>query len=285
MDERETVTPAERVTGEATHAMVPVSDESVGSIAPPEPERVGASMRTNVGVGFGLALGAVAVGSFVVFRLMNRVKVDGLENVPAHHENVLYCLNHNSMLDNFAFESIAYMPRVFFDPDYLPVNLADRKNFFGDPSSRRFKDRVLRALGKHFFTHLRAYPVDRNSHDLTQVDEWAKLLEHNIVVVFPEGTRSRSGAIGRGRAGVGKLIYIRRPTVIPVRMTGTENVLGIGRHVPRPFNTVHVTIGRPLDLSDLYAEGPSGGPDGELDFYRAISARVVEAIKGLTPKE
>src|SRR5687767_8252775 len=86
-------------------------------------ERVGASLRTKVGIGFGVALGAVAIGSFVLFRMMNRIKVDGLENVPSEHENVLYCLNHNSMLDNFAFESVAYMPKVFFKPEFMPVNL------------------------------------------------------------------------------------------------------------------------------------------------------------------
>ena len=36
------------------------------------------------------------------------------------------------------------------------------------------------------------------------------------VLFFPEGTRSRSGEIGRGKPGVGKLIYDARPMVIPV---------------------------------------------------------------------
>src|SRR5215204_6859418 len=183
---------------------------------------VGASTKVKVGVGFGLALGAVAVGSFVLFRMLNRVKAEGLENIPDVHENVLYCLNHNSIIDNFAFESFVYMPKVFFQPEYMPVNLADRKNFFGDPKSRRLKDRVLALLGKHFFTHLRAYPVDRTRGNLDQVDKWAELLRQNIVVVFPEGTRSRTGEIGTGKAGVGKLIHSSRPMVIPVRMWGME---------------------------------------------------------------
>src|SRR5690349_5082049 len=142
-----------------------------------KPEKVGASDRTKVGLGYGIALGAVALGSFVIFRMMNRMHVEGLENIPSGHENVLYCLNHNSMLDNFAFETTVYLPRIFFQPDYLPVNLADRKNFFGDPQSRKLKDRVMRMLGKHFFTHLRAYPVDRKKGDLDQVDQWIELLK------------------------------------------------------------------------------------------------------------
>lgn len=246
-----------------------------------KPERVGASTTVKVGVGLGVALGAAAIGSFVLFRLMNRVEAEGLENVPAEHENVLYCINHSSLIDNFAFESIAYMPKIFFRPEYLPVNLADRKNFFGDPTSRRFKDRVLRLLGKHFFTHLRAYPVDRKRGDLGQVDEWAELLRQNIVVVFPEGTRSRSGEIGEGKPGVGKLIYDARPTVIPVRMGGMEKVLGVGRVVPRPFQTIRVRVGTPMDLSDLLDRPLPAEHKAEVGLYREIADRVVAAIRAL----
>lgn len=244
-------------------------------------EHIGASKNVKLGLGFGLALGAVTIGSLVLFRLMNRVEVEGTENIPNEHENVLYCLNHNSIIDNFAFESLIYMPKVLFRPEYMPVNLADRKNFFGDPESRRFKDRVLRLLGKHFFTHLRAYPVDRKRGDLDQVDEWAELLRSNIVVVFPEGTRSRTGEIGSGKPGVGKLIYKARPTVIPVRMWGMEKVLGVGRVVPRAFHTVHVVIGKPLDLSEILDRPIPADRKQEIALYRDISNRVVDGIKGL----
>lgn len=248
-------------------------------------ERVGASTRTKVGIGFGLALGAVAVTSFVIFRMMNRMRVDGLENIPLGNQNVLYCLNHSSLLDNFAFETTVYLPKVFFEPDYLPVNLADRKNFFGDPESRKLKDRVLRILGKHFFTHLRAYPVDRKRGDLEQVDKWIELLKNNIVVVFPEGTRTRSGEIGHGKPGVGKMIYVARPTVIPVRMTGVGNILGVGKIIPRAFQSVHIIIGKPLEMEELLNRALPEDPDAQKAFYAEISDRVVEAIKSLKPKE
>jgi 1-acyl-sn-glycerol-3-phosphate acyltransferase len=248
-------------------------------------EKIGASTTVKVGLGLGLALGTVAVGSFVLFRMLNRVKAEGLENIPDVHENVLYCLNHNSIIDNFAFESIAYMPKVFFQPEYIPVNLADRKNFFGDPKSRRLKDKVLTLLGRHFFTHLRAYPVDRQRGNIDQVDQWVELLRQNIVVVFPEGTRSRTGEIGTGKAGVGKLIYTARPTVLPVRMWGMEKVLGVGRVIPRAFQTVNLVVGKPLDLSEFLDKPLPEARDQQLDFYREISAHVVEAIKELRPAE
>jgi 1-acyl-sn-glycerol-3-phosphate acyltransferase len=246
------------------------------------PAEKGAKFPT--GLGLGLALGAATVGAFVVFKLMNRMKVEGLENIPAGRENVLYCPNHASLIDNFALEYAAYMPKILLHPDYLPVSLADRKNFFGDPSSRRFKDKVMKVLGNYFFKNLRAYPVDRNQRDLGQVDRWIELLKNNIVIVFPEGTRSRTGQIGTGKAGVGKLIYEARPTVIPVRIMGTEAVLGVGKLIPKMFHTVHVIIGKPLDLGDLLNRPKPEDPEALREFYRDISNRVVEAIKSLTPQ-
>ncbi|MBI4852355.1 MAG: 1-acyl-sn-glycerol-3-phosphate acyltransferase [Acidobacteria bacterium] len=244
---------------------------------------VGASMTTKVGVGFGLALGITAISSYVIFRLMNRVKVEGLENIPTEHENVLYCLNHNSMLDNFAFETTVYLPKIFFKPEYLPVNLADRKNFFGDPASRKFKDKVMRLLGKHFFTHLRAYPVDRQGGDMGQVDKWVELLKHNIVVVFPEGTRSRTGQIAEGKPGVGKMIYQARPTVIPVRMIGMDEVLAVGKIIPRAFRTVHIVIGKPMDLTEWINYPLPSDPGECYGLFKGIADEVIDAIKALKP--
>ncbi len=235
------------------------------------------------GVGFTLAFGAAAAGSILLFRMLNRTKVHGLKNIPSRHENVLYCLNHNSILDNFAFEVAAYIPKVLFRPRYLPISLADRKNFFGDPNSRRFKDQVLRLLGRHFFRHLKAYPVDRQSGDLEQVEQWKELLRENIVIVFPEGTRTRTGEIGPGKPGVGKLIFDSRPTVIPVHMTGTGEVLGVGRRIPDVFRTIEVFIGEPLDLTDLLVRPLPPERKEQLAFYAEISDVVLAEIRQLNP--
>jgi len=234
------------------------------------------------GAGVGIALGIATIGSLLLFRLLNRMKVEGIENIPESHENVLYCPNHSSLLDNFALGVGLYIPRMLFHPEYIPINLADRKNFFGDPSSRRFKDRVLRVLGEYFFKNLRTFPVDRHSvGGLEQVDQWVEMLRQNIVIVFPEGTRSRTGEIGRGRAGVGKLIYDARPTVIPVRLIGTDEVLGVGKLIPSIFRTVRIIIGKPLDLSDLLNQPLPEDERARVEFYRTISNRVVDAIRAL----
>jgi 1-acyl-sn-glycerol-3-phosphate acyltransferase len=231
------------------------------------------------GLGWALALGTAAVGSTLIFRILNRTRVEGWEHLPQRFENVLYCLNHSSLIDNFAFESTVFMKRLWLEPESLPYNLADRRNFFGDKASPKLKDKILYLMGRYFFAHVRAYPVDRKKGDLTQVQRWADLLKHNSVVVFPEGTRSRTGHIGPGKAGVGKLVYDARPTVIPVFLKGTERILGVGMRLPGIFNTVHIKIGSPLHVQDL-TDRPLDDSDPH-GVYKEISDRIIAAIRAL----
>ena len=239
--------------------------------------------KTVDGVGFSVAFGTAAVSSLLLFRILNKTKVYGLNNIPSEHENVLYCINHNSLLDNFIFEAAAYVPKIFFNHKYLPINLADRKNFFGDPTSKKFRDRVMRFLGRHFFRHLKAYPVDRKTGNLNQVDEWRELLKNNIVIVYPEGTRSRTGEVGHGKPGVGKLIYDARPIVMPVYMDGTAAVLGVGMKFPTVFKTIKVYIGKPMDLSDMFVSELPADRVGQMKYYAEISEAVMQEIRSLNP--
>ena len=86
-------------------------------------------------------------------------------------------------------------------------------------------------------------------------------------------------------AGVGKLIYRARPTVIPVRMLGMGEVLGVGCIIPRALKTVRVIIGRPLDTESLVASPLPEDVEGQVALYRQVSERVIQAIKDLTPTD
>lgn len=239
--------------------------------------------KTIDGLGFSVAFGTAAISSLILFRVLNKTKVYGLKNIPSEHENVLYCINHNSLVDNFIFEAAAYVPKIFFQHKYLPINLADRKNFFGDPSSKKLRDRVMRILGRHFFRHLKAYPVDRRTGNMEQVEEWRKLIKDNIMIVYPEGTRSRTGKVGHGKPGVGKLIHEARPIVMPVFMAGTAQVLGVGMKFPAVFKTMKVYIGKPMDLSDILLDQLPEDRRSQMLYYTKISEAVMDEIRNLDP--
>jgi 1-acyl-sn-glycerol-3-phosphate acyltransferase len=65
------------------------------------------------------------------------------------------------------------------------------------------------------------------------------------VVIFPEGTRSRSGAIGPFKPGAGLIAVRTGCPVVPVRIDGLWEILPPGRHVPRRGHA-SVRFGEPL---------------------------------------
>lgn len=276
-----------QATQESSNCLTPPGETSLATEPKGANNFLGAAKRavgkTIDGLGFSVAFGTAAISSLILFRVLNKTKVYGLKNIPTEYENVLYCINHNSLVDNFIFEAAAYVPKIFFQHKYLPVNLADRKNFFGDPSSRKLRDRVMRILGRHFFRHLKAYPVDRRTGNMEQVEEWRKLIKENIMIVYPEGTRSRTGKVGHGKPGVGKLIHEARPIVMPVFMAGTAQVLGVGMKFPAVFKTMKVYIGKPLDLSSIFLEQLPEDRRSQMLYYTKISEAVMDAIRNLDP--
>jgi 1-acyl-sn-glycerol-3-phosphate acyltransferase len=93
-------------------------------------------------------------------------------------------------------------------------------------------------------------------------------MQHDKVMLFPEGTRSTDGWMGRGNRAVGKLIYHARPVVIPTAILGTDQLLAKGRIVPRLFSQVEVRFGRAVDLERLY----------QADDSKATAAAIVHTV-------
>src|SRR2546430_17011259 len=87
-----------------------------------------------------------------------------------------------------------------------------------------------------------------------------QVLPHGVMTLFPEGTRSRDGAVGPGRPGPGLLILATRPRVVPVAIDGMRAVLPIGRYLPRVFQRVAVSFGSPVDCTDFLGLPRTAGP-------------------------
>jgi 1-acyl-sn-glycerol-3-phosphate acyltransferase len=143
-----------------------------------------------------------------------QVRVEGLENVP--QETAIYCANHQSAMD---------IPILFV---YLPVQfrfLAKRSLF------------NLPFLGWHLYRsgHI---PVDRGQprKAFRSFDQAAERVRSGVpVVLFPEGTRSRDGALKPFKGGSFYLAIQARVPVVPITLNGT-------RHVHEP-DTLHVRSG------------------------------------------
>ncbi|HWN80502.1 MAG TPA: lysophospholipid acyltransferase family protein, partial [Candidatus Udaeobacter sp.] len=149
----------------------------------------------------------------------------------------------------------------------------------GAASSRRlgylakvelFQPPVLRQL----IAALGAVPIRRQSLDRRALDTTKKVLTAGLgLVLFPEGTRSRSGQLGPGKPGVSMLAAEAGVPVVPAYIHGTRDLARA--FLRRP--PLVIRFGAPL------APPPPGhGPESR-DVMRAHTERVMAAIAGLSP--
>jgi glycerol-3-phosphate dehydrogenase (NAD(P)+) len=81
---------------------------------------------------------------------------------------------------------------------------------------------------------LGAFPIRRGQSDETAMETAARAVERGgTVLIFPEGTRIRSGSLGRPKRGVGRLALETGGAVLPVAVHGTEHVRRGWRIRPR----------------------------------------------------
>jgi 1-acyl-sn-glycerol-3-phosphate acyltransferase len=93
------------------------------------------------------------------------------------------------------------------------------------------------------------------------------------VLLYPEGTRSSDGSIGKFRSGIGRLIaQFPGIPVIPTYLKGTSEVLPKGWSIPVP-RRVRVVFGAPLFLQADPARRPS---------WQVAANQVREAIIALS---
>jgi 1-acyl-sn-glycerol-3-phosphate acyltransferase len=95
-----------------------------------------------------------------------------------------------------------------------------------------------------------AFPVRRGEADLSALRAATEHLEQGaLLVMFPEGTRSRTGGMSKGHPGTGVIAMRTGVPVLPVAITGSEKI-GWPWLFLKPFSIAHikVTIGKPFTL-------------------------------------
>ena len=93
--------------------------------------------------------------------------------------------------------------------------------------------------------------------------------------IYPEGTRSRDGRLYRGRTGVAHLALTAGVPVVPVGLTGTQDVQPVGSNRPRVV-PITVEFGEPIDFAGRFEGVPSGRA------RREATDEVMAAIQRMT---
>jgi len=166
------------------------------------------------------------------FRLRRR----GTEHVP--DGGVILASNHRSFLDPFAIGCCIGRPIYF----------VAKRELFRNPLLGWF----LNCLG--------AFPIKRGASDEESMATAFALLERGqAVVIFPEGTRIRTGSLARPKRGVGRLALESGKPVVPIAVTNSEHARSGWRI--RPVK-VHIRCGPALTFPRV--ENPSPFLAGEV---------------------
>lgn len=113
--------------------------------------------------------------------------------------------------------------------------------------------------------------VDRRKPDRTAIfEQWGRLVSNGLsLIVFPEGTRSLDGTVGRFKAGSILLAMQMGVPIVPISIVNSRRVMQKGRLTTRPGH-VDVVIHPVIETS--------GNPDTTVEEARMAAARIRDTI-------
>ena len=159
----------------------------------------------------------------LAYTLLFRIRAWGVENVP-QEGGALVVSNHQSFLD----------PPAVGLPLTRPVHFLARSSLFRWPG-----------VG-WLLRHKQAIPIERGTGDLAAIRTAVDLLRRgHALVLFPEGTRSRDGSVGKFQPGFAMIAARARVPIVPVAIDGSFEAWPRTRRVPRP-HPVRVLYGEPM---------------------------------------
>ena len=114
--------------------------------------------------------------------------------------------------------------------------------------------------------------VDRSKPGAGVVKKMARLVrEHHSLIVFPEGTRSPDGTVGRFKGGSFVLAIDSRLPIVPLSIAGSRFVMTKGQLTVRPGD-VTVTVHEPVETATLSARcRPRASPTTFASRFAAAS--------------
>lgn len=197
----------------------------------------------------------------ILLKMIARFEIRGKENVPLTGGMVI-ASNHIGILD---------IVMVYF--------AIDRTDLFIPVAEKWEKIGWIRWLGKH----LNFLFVDRFNPDLKALRKMIALMEAGkCLVIAPEGTRSRVGALIEGRPGVAYLAARSGFPVVPVAITGTEDRVILENIKRLRKSCITLTGGKPFIVPPL----PKTNRDESLQRYTdeimcQIAALLPERYRGV----
>ncbi len=195
---------------------------------------------------------------FLVY--VRRLVVVGKDNVPAEGP-LIVASNHLNNADP---------PVVALALARLPTFMA-KKEMLSWP----ILGPAFRAFG--------AFPVRRGGADLSAIRTATEIVnEGNMIIMFPEGTRSRTGGLTKGHPGTALIGLRTGAPIIPVAVTGTETVTWPWIFIkPLSIKRITVTLGEPFTLPPVDKVNSEAASEATKLIMSKIAELLPPAYRGI----
>ena len=189
----------------------------------------------------------LTLGTFL--RIMFRPRYLGRDKIPVDGPLII-AANHLSHID----------PAFIMTATKRPVSYMSKKEHF---------DGAIRRL---VFKQVGVIPVDREEGGKDALNGAIEILEKGGAIgIFPEGTRSRDGKMGKGKTGVARLAALTGAAVVPVAIRQTDGVWPVSKRAPRPWRKFYYKFGDPI-----YFDYKEKSHENFRKFTDSVMSRIVE---------
>lgn len=190
-------------------------------------------------------------------------KIKGKENIPQN--NFILASNHQSYLD-IVLSGYVCVPRKF-----TYIGQVDRKN------------KGFKIIRDWLYAYAEVIPVDRNDPESKkQAFETAVAYLKNgyNLVIYPEGTRTRTGEVQEGKWGISKIYLQTGVPILPMGIKGAFGIFPPGEK-PKIKKEIELIIGKPLTFKDYFEKAKQIEIDSEeyKNICSEITLKVMEEIK------
>jgi len=158
--------------------------------------------------------------------------ITGVENLPKD-KAFLLASNHSSYIEHIMIQStiLTHLNKKFHF-------LAKQEHF------ENYFERLW-----HYYAG--AIAIDRSKGEKSLKAAVYYLKKREIIGIYPEGTRSLTGKIQKGKTGVARLALWAKVPVIPLGIIGTFEILPKGKIIPN-MKRATLNFGKPMYFNKYY---------------------------------